>query len=155
LSPAAWAFAVILLVVVKPVIMDLKSARVWHRDPEGHLMASGALALFSIAVGLTAGLFPAVILSRFEPIKVLEKIGSIKLFSRLTLRKGLLVFQFALSLTFIISVLVLYNQLSLFMRADHGFDMSSKYVIKLNSTSYETLKKELERYSSIVNAAGA
>lgn len=155
LSLVALAFAVILLVVVKPFIMNLKFAQVLHWDLEGNLMVFGAFALFSIAVGITAGLFPAVILSRFEPIKVLKKIGSIKLFSRLTLRKGLLVFQFALSLTFIISVLVLYNQLSLFMRADHGFDMSSKYVIKLNSTSYETLKKELERYSSIVNAAGA
>ncbi len=155
LSLVALAFALVLLVVVKPFIMNLKFAQLLRWDLEGNPVVYGAFLLFSVVVGIMAGFFPAVILSRFEPIKVLKKIGSIKLFSRLTLRKGLLVFQFALSLIFIISVLVLYNQLSLFMRADHGFDMSSKYVIKLNSTSYENLKQELDRYSSIVNTAGA
>jgi putative ABC transport system permease protein len=71
------------------------------------------------------------------------------------LRKTLLVSQFALSLIFIISVLLLYNQLTLFTRANHGFDMSDKYNIKLNNTSYQTLQQELNSHSNIVNTSAA
>jgi putative ABC transport system permease protein len=155
LSLISLGCALVLLIVVKPFLLNLKFAQVLKWDLEGNLTVYAAFLGFSLFVGLMAGFFPAVILSRFEPIKVLKKIGSVKLFSRLTLRKSLLVLQFCLSLIFIISVLVVQNQLTLFMRADHGFDMSNKFVVKLNSTSYENLKRELDGYSSISNSAGA
>ncbi len=155
LALIALGFALVLLIVVKPFLLNLTLAQVLKWDLEGNVLVYAAFIGFSLFVGLMAGFFPAVILSRFEPIRVLKKIGSVKLFSKLTLRKSLLVFQFCLSLIFIISVLVVYNQLTLFMQADHGFDMSNKFVVKLNSTSYENLKRELEGYSSILTTAGA
>ncbi len=94
-----------------------------------------------------------MILSKFQPVKVLKAAGNLKLFSRMGLRKSLLVIQFSLSLIFIISVMVLYNQLALFVNADHGFDMSNKITVKLNNTAHETLQHELSRYANIENAA--
>lgn len=155
LSLVALGCALLLLIIVKPFLLNLTFARILKWDLQISTEVYIAFIAFSLFVGLMAGFFPAVFLSRFEPIRVLKKIGSVKLFSRLTLRKSLLVFQFSLSLIFIISVLVVHNQLALFMHKDHGFDMSNKFVVKLNSTSYQNLKRELEQYSTIINAAGA
>ena len=148
-------FALILLVAVKPFLLNLKFAQVLKWDLEGNFFVYGIFLAFSIVVGLMAGFFPAVVLSRFEPIRVLKKFGSVKLFSKLTIRKSLLVFQFTLSLVFIISVLVLYNQLNLFVKADHGFDMSQKLNIRLNNTSFSLLQQELAKYPNIINSSAA
>jgi putative ABC transport system permease protein len=105
--------------------------------------------VFALVVGILAGLFPAVVLSGFQPIKVLKNLGNVKLFSNLGMRKALLVSQFTFSLIFIISVLVVFNQLQLFMRADHGFRMENKIVVYLNNTSADALKTELFKHSNM------
>jgi putative ABC transport system permease protein len=155
ISLFALAVSLMFLIAVKPFILNLKFAQMLKWDLEGNPYVYGAFLLFSIVVGLVAGLFPSVILSRFQPVKVLKGVGSMKLFSRMGLRRSLLVVQFALSLIFIISVLLLYNQLMLFVRADHGFDMANKINVRLNNTSYQALQTELSRYSNIENTAPA
>jgi putative ABC transport system permease protein len=94
-------------------------------------------------------------MSGFQPVKVLKGLNTMKLFSRMGLRKGLLVAQFAFSLIFILSVIVVFNQLQLFLKADHGFNMSNKVIVQLNDTSPETLKAELLKFSNIENVTAA
>lgn len=150
----ALAVSVGLLLIVKPFLLNLNFARVLKWDLEGNLFVYSAFAVFSLVVGIMAGFFPAVVLSKFQPVKVLKNAGGgLKLFSRVGLRKSLLVIQFSLSLVFIISVILLYNQLALFTEADHGFDMKSKIAVKLNSTAYDVLQNELKKQSNVVNVA--
>lgn len=153
LSFLALALSLLLLVLVKPFLLNLRFAQVLKWDLEGNVYVYGAFLLFSIVAGLMAGFFPSVVLSRFQPVKVLKNAGGIKMLSRLGLRKVLLVVQFTLSLIFIISVLVLSNQLKLFITADYGFDMSQKINVRLNQTNYETLQAELGRQRNIVNVS--
>jgi putative ABC transport system permease protein len=94
-------------------------------------------------------LFPAVVLSGFEPVKVLKNLSNVKLFSRMGLRKTLLVAQFTISLIFILSVIVMYNQLSLFMNTDYGFTMKENMMVRLNNTSATALKSELLKYPNV------
>ncbi len=61
--------------------------------------------------------------------------------------------QFTLSLIFIISVLVLSNQLEAFINADYGFDISQKINVRLNQTNYETLQAELSQQRNITNTS--
>lgn len=156
LSLIALLASLVLLVLVKPFLINLKFAQVLRWDLEGNVYVYALFVAFSIVVGLLAGFFPAVILSKFQPVKVLKNAGGrLKLFSRLGLRKTLLVAQFALSLIFIISVVLLYNQLTLFIKADHGFDMQNKIVVKLNDTPYKLLSNELKQHSIIENVAAS
>jgi putative ABC transport system permease protein len=147
--------SLLFLMLLKPFMLNLKFAQVLKWDLAGNIYVYIAFFVFSVMVGVLAGLFPAAILSRFQPINVLKNVGGMKLFSRLGLRKSLLVGQFALSLIFIISVLLLFNQLKLFIKADHGFEMSHTINVKLNSTSYLALQTELMRHSNIQNTSAA
>ena len=145
----ALAFAFVFLLLAKPFLYNLNFARVLHWDLEANYFVYLVFVGFAVLVGLLAGFFPAIVLSGFQPVKVLKNMGNLKLFSRMGLRKSLLVAQFTLSLIFILSVLVVYNQLQLFLRADHGFPMENRLVVRLNKTSPETLKAELLSRSNI------
>ncbi len=85
---------------------------------------------FSLVIGLLAGLLPSIYISAFNPLMMIRNLGGIKLFKRLTLRKVLLVIQFSVSLIFIISTALLYQQTNLVLNFDYGF--SRDHVININ-----------------------
>lgn len=152
---AALILGFALLTILKPIILQLNFARLFHWDLESNLLVLVTFAVFAVLVGVLAGFFPAVVLSGFQPVKVLKNFGSLKLFSRMGLRKTLLVAQFTLSLFFILSALVLYKQFNLFMGQSHGFNMENNIAVRLNNTSATNLKNELARYNNITNVTAS
>ncbi len=145
----ALVVALVMLIALRPLMMQLSFVRLMRWDLEANYFVYAIFFVFAIFVGILAGLFPAIVLSGFEPVKVLKSLSSMKLFSSLRLRKTLLVSQFTFSLIFILSVIVVFNQLQLFLKTDHGFNMEKKMVVNLGSTSYQTLKIELLKQSNI------
>ena len=86
-------------------------------NPTGLLILLGAL----VVSGLVAGLYPAIYLSSFRPTTILR--GELtRGMGGALLRKILVVFQFAISATLIISVGVVFKQMSFLNNADLGFD---------------------------------
>lgn len=88
-------------------------------DPVFITKAIGVLAL----VALLAGIYPAMYLSSFSPIKILRgfKIGSTK---EAGLRKSLVVFQFSISVALIIAMLVINRQMKYTMDRPMGYDLN-------------------------------
>jgi putative ABC transport system permease protein len=151
ISFVALVIGFVFLIFLKPVILQLNFARMFHWDLESNMLVMASFAVFALVVGILAGFFPAVVLSGFQPVKVLKNMGTMKLFSRMGLRKTLLVAQFTLSLFFILSAIVLYKQFNLFMGQSHGFNMEKNIAVRLNNTSAENLKNELARYNNITH----
>lgn len=75
----------------------------------------------TVIVGLLAGLYPAVVLSSFQPVKVLK--GSIvRLGHGAQLRKALVVFQFAITVVLVISTGIMYQQWTYLSEQKWGFN---------------------------------
>ncbi len=161
LSFAALVLAVSVVALVLPSFNDFAGKSLtfeWARH-WGYLPLSLALAL---TVGLLAGSYPAFLLSAFLPVKALKGvIGTRQKGTATILRRGLVVFQFTLSIAIISGTVIAVQQLDHMRGKSLGFDQEQIAVIPFSWDSlvqdrYETLTDRFLENSAIeqVTASG-
>ena len=109
---------------------------------------------FSIIIGIIAGFLPAWRLSSFKPVQVLKKLTNVKVFSKVVLRKLLLVSQFSLSVIFIITTIIIIKQQQHILGTDIGFDKDNLLNVYLYDTNYDIFKQQLSQISEVTNVSG-
>lgn len=96
-----------------------------------------AIAVISVITGaLLAGGYVAFVLSSFKPAVAIKGNTRMKA-NGFSLRKGLVVFQFSISIIFIIATIVLYQQLQYMKTGDLGMKLDQLLVIKGPTVSSE------------------
>lgn len=104
-----------------------------------------------VLVGVLAGLYPAFLLSSFQPIEVLKSKSWLAP-GRYNLRGFLVVFQFSLSVLLIIGTLLIHQQLHYIQTKKIGFTKDQVVVVKTSETTESdilTFKQEVLRNSAV------
>lgn len=124
----------------------------WMSNPSMALI----VLLLVMAVGVLAGIYPALYLSGLKPSESLKGRSGIASRSTLGIRKALIIFQFTAAVALMIGTGVVYQQLQFVRSQNLGFEKEQIVVVpflwdKLVQDRYETLKKELIAESSILS----
>jgi ABC-type antimicrobial peptide transport system permease subunit len=127
-----------------------------------HFFADPSLILFVLTIGilvtLLSGIYPAVILSGFNPVTALKSRITAKMVGGISLRRALVVLQFAIAQVLIIGMFIVVSQMNFFRNASLGFDKAAIINVplpgdSLNHVQIDHLRNRLLANSAITNVS--
>lgn len=114
-----------------------------------------SILILTLICGVFAGIYPAFYLSSFKPIEVLKgtrkQSGSASI-----IRKGLVITQFAVSIIFIISTIVVYQQIQHVKSRNLGIEKENLIEVPVNGDivkNFKSIEQQLQS-SGLVQGAG-
>lgn len=150
----AFFFAVALSAALIPLFNNL-SGKIISTGIFSNLPFLGGMFLSAIFIGFIAGLYPALVLSSFEPVVVLKGrfTTSVK---GILLRKGLVTLQFSISIALIIATLVVYTQMDFMRNRDLGFSKDQMLIVNSEGDpKREAFKQSLAGITGIKSTAAS
>jgi putative ABC transport system permease protein len=155
ISTLALALALIGIQVVSPIYSEISGKQL-----SLNLLDSGNLVLLAAilaATWLASGLYPALVLSAFQPVQVLRSKLSVS-GGNSTFRKVLVVTQFALSIAIIAGTFIVNKQISYIRNKDLGYDKENTFRFGLRGEMFgnkATIRNELLKHPGIAEVTMA
>ncbi|MBN1271618.1 MAG: ABC transporter permease [Candidatus Aminicenantes bacterium] len=152
------AFALLLLNLVLPFYNRLTGKALTFG---GVLTLDNIILVLLIMILLTvlAGLYPAFFISGFQPASSIKSVKDPRS-TAVFLRKGLMAFQFVISIFMIFCTITLYRQLNFFLHQDPGFDKDRLVAVRMYSefsrelaNRKDSIKTEIRRHPDITHVA--
>lgn len=104
---------------------------------------------FAVGIGLISGFLPSLILSKLKAISILTDATKLKLFKGVSLRKVLIVLQFAISMALIIGATITYRQYNFSINYDLGFTAENVVNLRLRGNDASILMNELAKLPEV------
>ena len=149
----ATVIALALVVILTPQFNFITGKQLsFHFSPSQVVV----LLLIALITGALSGSYPAFYLSGFKPLATLKG-KSEGTTSELFLRKGLVIFQFIISLVLIVSVIIVYQQIKFAQAKPIGYAKENVVYFEMEGKIFENKKNffdELRRVPGVVQAGG-
>lgn len=115
------------------------------------------VATIVVVVTLLSGLYPALVMSGFNPATALKSKITTGMVGGLSLRRALVVLQFAIAQILVIGMLIVVSQMNFFQNASLGFDKAAIVTVPLpgdsiSQTKLGAIRSGLESNPAILNA---
>jgi putative ABC transport system permease protein len=138
--------SIMIVWIVLPIVNDVLGKQITFDPLEpGSILIVG---LSWILLSSLAGFYPAFVLAKFKPISVLKGNPTLPS-SPLNLRKGLVVFQFAISTVLIAGTLIILGQLNFMQSTRLGLDREHVFILKGNAELRSMLPVFADKVRSI------
>lgn len=148
-------FSYLVFLLIRPGFLTIEPkflSRIFLRPAAATYFYFGLMA---VAIGLLAGFFPALFFSRIDPVKVMKDVSKLRLFKHINVRKGLITFQYILSICFIVAVSIGYKQYKYSLNFDLGFKTENILNIDLQGNSPDLLKQELDQLPDVTDISAS
>jgi putative ABC transport system permease protein len=147
------ALAIVLTASLLPALNSFTEKQIVFDVFTNPVFALSIIALTFVA-GLLAGFYPALVLSRFQPVKVLKGPVVSASSGRIPwLRHGLVVIQFSLSILLIISAIVVIRQVNYLHNKELGFQKEQILFFPMRGENlqknYASFKTELQKSAGV------
>jgi hypothetical protein len=97
--------------------------------------------LFTLLTGWAVGALPASLLSKFKPAEVLKDSSGLRLMKGIGFRKALIIFQFAMSIVFLISANIITKQFQFAMNGPMGFKHNNIVSVMTQGDDYKKIQE--------------
>lgn len=149
ISLMSLVFAYLLFLLIRPgfISMDRLFNDLVTLRPTPSMI--GYFFLMALAVGLLAGMLPALFFSNIQTAQVLKDLSGVKLFKHITLRKGLIIFQYTLSILLIVGVSLGTRQYQYALAFDLGLTTKNIINVELQGNKPEIVMQAMSQLPEV------
>ena len=146
--------ALVIAIVIAAGVLPFLN-RLLEEQLSMNFATNAGLILFILGVGITvtllSGIYPAMVLSGFNPITALKSKLSTQKTGGISLRRALVVLQFAIAHILIIGMILVVSQMNFFRNASMGFDKTAIINVPFLSDSVNLTKMDFIRDKLLSN----
>ena len=153
LSVLSMLLAIIVTFFIVPLLNQFTGKSIAF-NPFTNPVLGAIILVAGVVIGVLAGIYPAMVLSGFQLIKVLKNMKLIGGGGGAWLRQALVVIQFTLSVLLIVSTTIVYRQTKYLNNADLGFNKEQVIYFQTRgdvNQKLETFKGEIKRSPNVMS----
>ncbi|MDW3192617.1 MAG: ABC transporter permease [Cytophagales bacterium] len=156
MSLIALIIGFLLFILIKPRFLELGNPTT-SSHPMFSLDITGPALLYFIAfaliIGVAAGLLPALLLSKLKANALFGEVSRVKVFTGMSLRKVLSVFQFTLAIGLIMFAVVVHKQYQYVMDYDLGFETENIIQMEVDEQYLDLLTNEFDKLPEVMETS--